>query len=307
MTMSLFTVPVPAPADVDPDFGLARFTEVLGRARNDNGLIDPELTTPALLDELLGATRRGALTALTDLALLEAEFPRVEPEGAPAGWMRSWGYLTALLTTRLSQTVADLDAMGALHRAGQHRAAWPVLSQAMITAWRGWRVSIDPGDEPRDEARRSSRAWLKLMAAAELLPDPVTIGPHDFEIGHSEAPVTGPETMLAPTEHIPAGGAEVLRAVQAGWSLAHTYVPGAMQAGPDAVLLAANRATDMDSESTAVVQRHLAAELLSIAVPYAAETGAEFFELRDLHGPDPAGPSQEAIDELFAKYGRPVE
>src|SRR5699024_11137124 len=52
---------------------------------------------------------------------------------------------------------------------------------------------------------------------------------------------------------------------------------------------------------------HLAAELLSIAVPYPAETGAEFFELRDLHGPDPAGPSQEAIDELFAKYGRPVE
>lgn len=51
----------------------------------------------------------------------------------------------------------------------------------------------------------------------------------------------------------------------------------------------------------AVLQRRLAVELLSIAVPYAAETGAEFADLRDLHGPDPA-----VADALFARYGRPA-
>lgn len=299
--MSLFTVPAPDPADVDTDFGLARFTEVLDRARNDGGRISPALTTPALLAELLDATRHGALAALTDLSLLEAEFPRVEPEGAPAGWMRSWGYLTALLTTRLAQTVADLDAMVALHRAGHNRAAWAVLSQAMMSSWRGWAVSVDPVDEPRDEARRSSEAWLRLLAAADELADPVTVGVHDFEIGHREPPVVDTMTLLAPTEDTPAGGSELLTAIQAGWSLAHTYVPGAVQAGRDGLLLSAHLSTEMDSDAMAVLQRHLAVELLSIAVPYAAETGAEFADLRDLHGPDPA-----VADALFARYGRPA-
>lgn len=108
MTKSLFTVPVPDPVDTDADFGLARFTTVLDRARGESGRIDPALTTPELLDEMLDATRVGALAALTDLTVREAEFPRVEPADAPAGWIRRWGYLTALLTTRLAQTVTDL-------------------------------------------------------------------------------------------------------------------------------------------------------------------------------------------------------
>lgn len=307
MTMSLFTVAVPDPADTDADFGLARFAEVLGRARGESGRIDPALTTPELLDELLGATRAGALTALTDLTLCEAEYPRVEPEGAPAGWVRSWGYLTALLTTRLAQTVTDLEAMAALHRAGHNRAGWAVLSQAMMSSWRGWAISVEPVDEPRDEARRSSRAWLKLAAAADQLIDPVTVHPHDFEIGHDEDPVVDTMAFLAPTEDTPAGGTELLAAIQAGWTLAHTYVPGAVQAGRDGLLLSADRPTDMDSAAMATLQRHLAVELLSIAVPYAAECGAEFEAMRSLHGPDPAVIDPAVVAELFARYGRPAE
>lgn len=228
-------------------------------------LADRAGTVDAL--EMIVDTVRGTVLAeFTEFVEQEIIRPRERWTGEPE-WLGTEGFYLSVTRVRFIQLLESVTALGALHRAGAHRAGWAVLEQAADTLTRLWMFTETMVDvQPADEIRRSAHAWTAFADALTDVPGVPETVPHPFELAY--------EGTVHEAEHVSLGQAEIdaperardlVEAIHSGARLAAISVPAHVQIDPGS---AAGTPTDwvgVDAPDVVAAQLQLAVELMRSA------------------------------------------